>query len=172
MDATPLIEEQRVEPAPTRPGPDFWYVRRGHRVQGPYPDRELTRHLLLGRVLPSDRVSRDGTEWRSLSDVPSLIPEAMRDLHSEAGWKRYLEARREVDERDQDGVTPAATRDRRRQDDAEFQRRLRALWTQGEAAADSDAQSASPQRRVGRGDLLVAGLLALSALLLALLFLL
>ncbi|MDX1608817.1 MAG: hypothetical protein R3225_01710 [Halofilum sp. (in: g-proteobacteria)] len=77
-----------------------WYVRRGSSVQGPYSLDQMHRHLMLGRVRLTDRVSEDGQRWVRVTQCPFLIPEGMRDLGTEEGLARYEEARRAIDERE------------------------------------------------------------------------
>ena len=79
-----------------------WYARRGRRIAGPLSRDELERHILLGRVRLSDRVSPDGRTWYLLSECSELIPEAMRDLDTPAGRARFEAAWRAADERASD----------------------------------------------------------------------
>jgi len=76
-----------------------WYVQKGSRVQGPFTCEEVGRFLLLGRVRNTDRVSRDGELWEPVTQVPELIPEALLNLDTGAGWTRFLDARNLSDER-------------------------------------------------------------------------
>ena len=106
-----------------------WYVRRGQRVHGPYPAREIGRYMLLGRILPTDRISDDGDRWRPLVEVHDLIPDEVRHLHRDDGWDRFVEARNRVDERGQGEGLDEPEAERRRLDDELNQLRLRDLWT-------------------------------------------
>jgi hypothetical protein len=78
---------------------DKWYTQRGARLQGPYSRLTIHRYLLLGRIKNSDRVSRDGKLWEPITQVPQLIPEELLDLGSDHGWRNFLQAREDVDER-------------------------------------------------------------------------
>jgi hypothetical protein len=118
-----------------------WYVRRGSRVQGPYPARQISRYLLLGRIRQSDRVSTDGECWCAIADFPELIPPDMNDLKTEAGWQRYLAARQIVDERgtQSDGTQlpsinsiTGQTSERRAAPDAQSLKEFRKHWQQAE----------------------------------------
>jgi len=95
---------------------EFWYVRRGASIQGPYDTVQIRRYLLLGRVRLTDRVSPDGSTWHSLTQRGALIPEEMRDLESEEGRARFEAARRAIDERDVSGGDAEARRGRRADD--------------------------------------------------------
>ena len=95
-----------------------WYVQKGARVQGPFSADEVGRFLMLGRVRRSDRVSRDGELWEPVTQVPELVPEALLDLDSPDGWRRFLDARAAGDERagpgrEGPGSGPAADLDAR-----------------------------------------------------------
>jgi len=76
-----------------------WYVQKGSRVQGPFSATEVGRFLLLGRVRNTDRVSRDGELWEPVTQVPELIPEELLNLQSDEGWNKFLQVRRDEDER-------------------------------------------------------------------------
>jgi len=78
---------------------DEWFVLRGARMLGPYTSVQLSRYLLLGRVRHSDQLSRDGEQWYPVVEYPDLIPDQLHNLHSSQGWKRYLDALAEIDER-------------------------------------------------------------------------
>lgn len=81
---------------------EYWYVRRGSSIQGPYDADQIHRYLLLGRVRLTDRISLDGENWQALTQRGELIPEEMRDLESEEGRARFEAARLAVDERGRD----------------------------------------------------------------------
>ncbi len=76
-----------------------WYTQRGSRLDGPYSKATIHRYLMLGRIKNSDRVSKDGTIWEPITQVPELIPEELLDMNSDFGWRKYLRAREQVDER-------------------------------------------------------------------------
>ncbi len=78
---------------------DKWYTQRGARLQGPFSRPTIHRYLLLGRIKSSDRVSKDGKLWEPITQVPQLIPEELLDLGSDDGWRNFLNARDNVDER-------------------------------------------------------------------------
>lgn len=64
-----------------RPGEDQWYLRRGEDVRGPFPWAAITRHAGLGRIHPSDLLSRDRREWQPSRELlPSLDEAALADV--------------------------------------------------------------------------------------------
>jgi uncharacterized protein YjbI with pentapeptide repeats len=82
-------------------GPNTWYVRRRGEVQGPYPAGLVSRYILLGRLKETDQVSTDREAWRTVSDVPELIPKILKGDTSDPLFQERLEAaRRWADERD------------------------------------------------------------------------
>ncbi|MDH5328002.1 MAG: pentapeptide repeat-containing protein [Gammaproteobacteria bacterium] len=77
-----------------------WYTRRGREIRGPYPEAEIQRFLLLGRITPEDNISVDQFNWRTVADLPHLIPEELTLDLSVAENRERLEARRrKADER-------------------------------------------------------------------------
>ncbi len=76
-----------------------WYVLRDGRIQGPYTENQVSRHMLLGRVRKSDRFSTDGQSWQSIDAVFKLIPEVLKNIQSDEGWRQYLQARSVANER-------------------------------------------------------------------------
>ncbi|MGE0858766.1 MAG: pentapeptide repeat-containing protein [Gammaproteobacteria bacterium] len=63
----------------SRPGEDQWYLRRGEDVRGPFPWAAIARHAGLGRIHPSDLLSRDRREWRPSRELLPLLHEAASD---------------------------------------------------------------------------------------------
>lgn len=134
-----------------------WYVQKGSRVQGPFTCEEVGRFLLLGRVRNTDRVSRDGELWEPVTQVPELIPEALLDMDSGAGWARFLEARNAFDERgaDRDRAAKGATvtvggpDGERRDTRGDPLERMRRDWrARPEGGADAGSSSLSRVRAV------------------------
>ncbi len=76
----------------------LWYTRRDGTVRGPFPCGQLTRYVLLGRVLPGDEVSRNRKDWCPLAQIPELMPECMVG-GSPPDPQQVLLARRAADER-------------------------------------------------------------------------
>ncbi len=85
----------------------LWYTRRGSVVRGPYPDRQISRYILLGRIRDPDELKTEDGEWAVMSDHPELIPDVMKLPSSEENRQLLLIARMREDER-----TPGDRRDR------------------------------------------------------------
>ena len=77
----------------------LWYTRRGGKVRGPFPARQVTRYILLGRVREDDELSQDQDSWAPVHDCIDLIPEEMKKLETEADFLRLERARMREDER-------------------------------------------------------------------------
>lgn len=77
----------------------LWYTRRDGVVRGPYPDRQISRYVLLGRIRDSDAVRSDEGEWAPLTDYPDLIPDVMKLPPSDENLQKLLMARLREDER-------------------------------------------------------------------------
>ncbi|MGI9319806.1 MAG: pentapeptide repeat-containing protein [Thiogranum sp.] len=77
----------------------LWYTRRKGVVRGPYPRKQVSRYVLLGRICTTDEVRPDGGDWQELAACPELIPEVMQ-LPTGAEDKQKLRmARLREDER-------------------------------------------------------------------------
>jgi len=50
------------------------YTRRGDTIRGPFPSKQITRHVLLGRLKITDKVSIDQINWKPISEFPEIIP--------------------------------------------------------------------------------------------------
>ena len=85
----------------------YWYTRRNGVVRGPYPEGQISRYILLGRIRSNDEVRADGGEWLLLSDCPEIIPDVMKLSPNEISREKLLMARMHEDER-----TPGDRRDR------------------------------------------------------------
>jgi uncharacterized protein YjbI with pentapeptide repeats len=78
----------------------LWYTRRGEAVQGPFPAGQITRYIILGRVLLTDEVSMDRKVWVPLNQVPEMIPDLVQsDTDDPALRQRLQAAKRWEDER-------------------------------------------------------------------------
>jgi len=84
-----------------RKGRNLWYVHHGQEIQGPLPARLIGRYLILGRLSPDTRVSRDARDWHPISYFPELIPDILTSTDKKSGQERLLAARRWEDERSQ-----------------------------------------------------------------------
>ncbi len=85
----------------------LWYTRRDSVTRGPYPDRQISRYILLGRIRESDELKPEGGEWAAVTDYPELIPEVMKLPPDEESRQLLLMAQMREDER-----TPGDRRDR------------------------------------------------------------
>ncbi len=97
----------------------LWYTRREGVVRGPYPERQISRYILLGRIRGADELRPDGGRWAPFGDYPDLIPEVMKLPPTEENRQRLLMARMREDERapgdrrDRNPDVPAAVKERR-----------------------------------------------------------
>jgi hypothetical protein len=103
---------------------NLWYVRRGERVSGPFPEKWLRRDLALGRLRPEDEISPDRVSWIPLRErtdwLREPLPEAPADLPE---WqeerlrarRRWLDERRLPDRRQ--GEARASGEEKRRRPD-------------------------------------------------------
>jgi len=77
----------------------LWYTRRDGVVRGPYPDKQVSRYILLGRIRDSDELRPDGGDWKRVADCPDLIPDVMKLPPTEENRQKLLMARMREDER-------------------------------------------------------------------------
>jgi len=54
---------------------NLWYVRRGEQISGPFPEKWISRDLMLGRLSPDDSISLDKLNWIALGERADLMPE-------------------------------------------------------------------------------------------------
>lgn len=54
----------------------LWYVRRGEKVQGPFPEPLVCRFLAIGRIADQDALSLDREYWRNPGQIPELNRQA------------------------------------------------------------------------------------------------
>lgn len=85
-----------------------WYTRRDGVVRGPYPERHISRYILLGRIRDTDELRPGEGEWRAVSGYPQVIPEVMKLPATGENRRKLLIARMRVDER-----RPGSRRDAR-----------------------------------------------------------
>ncbi len=97
----------------------LWYTRRNGVVRGPYPETQISRYILLGRIRATDEVCSEGGHWTSLGQRADLIPEVMKLPPSEENRQKLFMARLREDERrprdrrEQTEAASAATHERR-----------------------------------------------------------
>ena len=102
-------------------GQQQWYVLRDSRIQGPYTEPQLSRYMLLGRVRRSDQFSVDGQCWQSIEVVADLVPDSLKNIGTDAGWRSFLDERAGVDERAGDESSPMKGRSWRQSSEEELQ---------------------------------------------------
>lgn len=86
----------------------LWYVRRGERTQGPFPERLVCRYIALGRIVDQDELSQDNVSWQTLATLPELhmIADALLQAQAKSAvgdvdWheERIKAAKRWMDDR-------------------------------------------------------------------------
>lgn len=77
----------------------LWYTRRAGLVRGPFPQKQISHYILLGRIGDCDELSVDCEHWHTLTDLPHLIPDVMRNIESDVDRQRLQMARLRADER-------------------------------------------------------------------------
>jgi hypothetical protein len=98
--------EESTGMQPERANRQLWYVRREGQMRGPLPEGQVSREIILGRILLSDEVSDDRRRWHALATIPKLVPEVVHHANTEAGRSRLLLARLREDERLHDRRAP------------------------------------------------------------------
>jgi hypothetical protein len=78
---------------------NLWYTRRDSVVRGPWPEHQVSRYILLGRIRETDEVRSDGGVWQKLADCPFLIPDVMKMAEGDEKQQKLLLARLREDER-------------------------------------------------------------------------
>lgn len=79
---------------------NLWFTRRGNQVRGPYPAGMIRRYILLGRILETDELSADQSNWKIVTSYPNLYPEELTlDLNEPENRERLRLARLREDER-------------------------------------------------------------------------
>ena len=77
----------------------LWYTQRAGVVRGPYPAKQVSRYILLGRIRDTDELRPEGGDWERVCDFPDLIPEVMKLPPTEENRQKLLIARMHEDER-------------------------------------------------------------------------
>lgn len=97
----------------------LWYTRRDGVVRGPYPEGQINRYILLGRIGDHDQLRHEDGAWAELAAYPELIPEVMKlpptdeNLQKLAMARMREDERRPRDRRDGEVDVPAEVRERR-----------------------------------------------------------
>ncbi|WP_455199358.1 pentapeptide repeat-containing protein [Kaarinaea lacus] len=155
-------------------GNQLWYTRRGNQVRGPFPAPQISRFILLGRIIETDELSADQINWQPVSSVPVLIPEELKaDPGDPRARERLLMARMREDERSaidrrqqvNEKNIPTLDRrqkvktDRRRQEDEQLVRHREVKTAIAESSKeDSEQEKGSYFLRGVMAMLLIAGI--------------
>lgn len=107
----------------------LWYVKRGEKVQGPFPEPMICRFVALGRVGKLDVLSLDKELWHPLSALPELAAGVDQLMQTNSNvkledefWReerakaalRWLDDRKSPDPRSREsGDTPNPNAERR-----------------------------------------------------------
>ena len=78
---------------------NLWYTRRDTVVRGPYPEHQVSRYILLGRIRETDEVRCEGGVWQALAECAWLVPDVMKLPEGEEKQQKLLMARMREDER-------------------------------------------------------------------------
>ncbi|HEC07278.1 MAG TPA: pentapeptide repeat-containing protein [Thiolapillus brandeum] len=100
----------------------LWYTRRDDQIRGPFPAPQISRFILLGRIIDTDELSTDQRNWQKVSEVPVLVPEELKaDLSDPEAYQKLMIARMREDERNardrRDGTKPGEPMPERRKAD-------------------------------------------------------
>jgi len=78
----------------------LWYIKRGEKIEGPFPAKQISQWILLGRLRTEDHVSQDGLQWHAIATMQELIPAQLKaDLNDPIAKERLQAARRWQDDR-------------------------------------------------------------------------
>jgi hypothetical protein len=77
----------------------LWYIKRAGAPKGPFPSSIIEKNIALGRILASDQISSDGTNWQSAAEFPDF------DVLQKSGQQPVV--KRRLDERQSERRTPA-----------------------------------------------------------------
>lgn len=82
-------------------GTQSWYMRRGERIEGPFPAGLISRYLILGRIRTTDELSTDKESWKQVSEIDEVMPDVLQaDLEDAYHRQRLMAAKRWEDERE------------------------------------------------------------------------
>ncbi|MDH5573333.1 MAG: pentapeptide repeat-containing protein, partial [Gammaproteobacteria bacterium] len=76
------------------------YIRKDDKILGPFPQKQISEFLLLGRFKLADEVSTDRENWVVIKKRLDLVPDVLKiDPEDENAQERLKAARRWADER-------------------------------------------------------------------------
>ncbi len=106
------------------------YVRKNDKVHGPFPPKQISQSLLLGRFRLNDEVSEDQETWVTIQSRQELVPEVLQgDLSDEQMQERLKAARRWADERrPEHGVTTDSRRSPESSDVLEYRSHRESIY--------------------------------------------
>ncbi len=142
-----------------------WYVRRGGKIHGPYPEGIIGSYLILGRITTDDEISHDRQHWLPLASYPELLPDIFADDDIDPDQlmaaRRWHDERRYLDRRMSEDTLPKRSERRRNADrreasaDEARRRRMTPVF---------DAEQDSRRRQKDRRRSLVAGIVVLTVI--------
>ena len=94
-----------------------WFLKRGDKIQGPFPNQLIGSYLILGRMSLETLVSQDQTHWAPVKNYRALVPDVVLNAHTPEGAKALRLARIREDERTAAAANPVDTPDERRVDE-------------------------------------------------------
>ena len=90
-----------------------WYIKKDDQVFGPYPNKLISRYLILGRLTLESEISQDQKNWVTVDHYKSLVPEVVLNAHTPEGHKALMLARIREDERSTRSEEEVAETERR-----------------------------------------------------------
>lgn len=90
-----------------------WYIKKDDQVFGPYPNKLISRYLILGRLTLESEISQDQKNWVTVDHYKSLVPEVVLNAHTPEGNKALMLARIREDERSTRSEEEVAETERR-----------------------------------------------------------
>ena len=98
----------------------MWQVKRGKEVSGPFPEKLICQHILIGRIHEDDLLSLDGHSWHPYREIPDIAIEIERLLggnitSDDPKWReershamlRNADERKQPDRREMKGTAEA-----------------------------------------------------------------
>lgn len=94
-----------------------WYVRKGGRTHGPFPNQLISRYLILGRLDLDCEISPDQQHWAPIKSYRALVPDVVLNADTPEGARALMLARLREDERSAREKTDEANLERRVDED-------------------------------------------------------
>lgn len=89
------------------------YIKKQNKVSGPFPPKQISQGLLLGRFKLTDEVSEDRENWIPIQSRSDIVPEVLvADPADEEAQEKLQAARRWADERRPDHGAASDTHQR------------------------------------------------------------